>query len=288
MRSAIAEILSRLPGIQYVTIQKQRLQLQRLGRVSCDATRLSNTIDRSTLKDAFASTDLRNEWALLEPRMAALEISDKAVGVNPGDRRALYYLIRSLRSGSILEIGTATGASTVHAAAALLMNRSEDKNRSYRLTTVDVLDVNDQRSRPWLKNGLPYSPREMLARVSAADCVTFVTSSSLDYLSTCRDSYDFIFLDGDHAAKTVYEEIPLALRVLKPGGLIVLHDYFPGLRPLWSNRNVIPGPWLATERLRNEGVSLMILPLGELPWRTKVASNATSLALALRVSDSPP
>jgi hypothetical protein len=88
-------------------------------------------------------------------------------------------------------------------------------------------------------------------------------------------------LDGDHSAGTVYEEIVLALRVLSQGGVIVLHDYFPDLQPLWSDGSVIPGPWLGTQRLRAEGVNLAVLPLGDLPWMTKRQSKATSLAIVV-------
>ena len=34
---------------------------------------------------------------------------------------------------------------------------------------------------------------------------------------------------------TVYREVPLALGLLKPGGIILLHDFYPGARPLWSD-----------------------------------------------------
>jgi hypothetical protein len=53
------------------------------------------------------------------------------------------------------------------------------------------------------------------------------------------------------------------------------------LQPLWSNGSVIPGPFLATERLKAEEAKVVVLPLGELPWPTKLRSSATSLALLL-------
>jgi hypothetical protein len=77
----------------------------------------------------------------------------------------------------------------------------------------------------------------------------------------------------------VYREIPAALELLRPNGLILLHDYFPALRPLWSDRVVIPGPYLATARLMREGAKFRVLPLKALPWPTKFGSNVTSLAL---------
>jgi hypothetical protein len=45
---------------------------------------------------------------------------------------------------------------------------------------------------------------------------------------------------------------------------------------------VVPGPFQAIERLRAEGAPLKVLPLGALPWPTKLGSNMTSLALLCR------
>ena len=72
--------------------------------------------------------------------------------------------------------------------------------------------------------------------------VTFVTNSSLTYLDECDESFDLIFLDGDHSAAMVYQEVPRALRRLREPGLLLLHDFFPNNRPLWSDRAVVPGP----------------------------------------------
>ena len=72
------------------------------------------------------------------------------------------------------------------------------------------------------------------------------------------------------------------MNLLNDDGVILIHDYFPNLEPLWSNGSVIPGPFLATERLKNENANLVVFPLGELPWPTKLKSNITSLALLLR------
>lgn len=65
-----------------------------------------------------------------------------------------------------------------------------------------------------------------------------------------------IFLDGDHSAEVVYQEIPLALRRLEPPGLIMLHDYFPDQRPLWPGREPVVGPNLGVGRIVSEGAGL--------------------------------
>ena len=181
----------------------------------------------------------------------------------------------------MLEIGTHIGASTLHIAAALSAAAGEGCAPG-KLVSVDINDVNSTKTRPWLKYGSAMSPAEMMREMKFDSFVNFITRDSYDFLVSCEDRFDFIFLDGDHAAGTVYQEVPAALKLLKPGGIILLHDYFPGLDPLWSNGSLIPGPFLAIERLRSEGARLHVLPLGELPWQTKLGSHVTSLALLLR------
>lgn len=237
------------------------------------------TMTSARLGQAFRSDRVDEEWRAIENEPVVMGITEKAGGVNPGDRRAIYYLVRHFRPRTVLEIGTHIGASTMHIAAALRRAQEEDPQGEYRMTTVDIADVNDRTTTPWLDYGSMYSPAELAERLGLQDQISFVTAGSLDYLASCEEQYDFIFLDGDHAPNAVYEEIPRALQTLRPEGLILLHDYFPELQPLWSNRAVIRGPWLATERLRFEGAQFEVIPLGELPWPTKLDSRTTSLAL---------
>jgi predicted O-methyltransferase YrrM len=262
----------------FTAFQKERLRLGALGATPLEIGALARGITAARLQEILASPAIAAEWNAVEPELRALAITDRSGGVNPGDRRAIFHLLRGLRARSVLEVGTHIGASTVHAVAALRLTRGEDP-AGISLTTVDISDVNDPVGRPWIKHGSTYAPREMVAKMGAEGWVSFVTSPSLLFLSTCEQRFDLVFLDGDHAADTVYREIPAALRVLRPGGVILLHDYFPGGAPLWSNGVVLPGPWLATERLRAEGAPIRILPLGELPWPTKLNSSVTSLAL---------
>jgi hypothetical protein len=77
----------------------------------------------------------------------------------------------------------------------------------------------------------------------------------------------------------VYQEVPRALRRLRESGLLLLHDFFPNNRPLWSDRAVVPGPLLAVKRLVREQANVSVIPLGSLPWPTKLHSNVTSLAV---------
>ena len=215
----------------------------------------------------------RDLWPSVAQRIERAGLGHNCEGVNPGDRRAIAALVTHLQPQNVLEIGTHIGSSTLTLAATLASTNA-------RITTVDIADVNDPVAREWEKYGAPRSPAEIVRGLAP---VTFVVDDSLSYLARAGEQYDFIFLDGSHLAATVYRELPLALQRLAPGGVVLLHDYFPQGRPLWGNGEVIVGPYLAVRRLLKEGWPIKVVPLGNLPWRTKpqLGSNTTSLALVL-------
>ncbi len=259
---------------------RDRWRLAHVPPGSCDTTALAH-IDLARVRQVLADSVVDAEWPTVAEELERFAITTSAGGVNPGDRRALYYLIRGFRPSRVLEVGTHIGASTVHIAAALRANAQGPGATSGTLTTVDIADVNDPATRPWERYGSRLAPSDMVAQLGMRGTVRFVTSPSLAFLDSVTESFDLIFLDGDHSAATVYRELPAALRRLSAGGLILLHDFFPGGRPLWPGDTVIAGPWLGVERLRREGARLQVLPLGELRWPTKLGRSVTSLALAV-------
>ncbi|MDX2237338.1 MAG: class I SAM-dependent methyltransferase [Hyphomonadaceae bacterium] len=199
--------------------------------------------------------------------------------LNLGDRRALFALVRHLKPSAMLEIGTHLGSSMLYAAAALMANARE--GAPGRLVTVDITDVNAPDG-AWARAGALRSPRQMAEAIGAGEIVRFVAADSLAFLGGCEDRFDFCFLDGSHSAKWVYLEAQLVQRLLNPGGVVLLHDYFPDGRPLWAGSQPLPGPWMALKRLQREGAPIRVTPLGALPWPTKAGGNVTSLALLSR------
>jgi predicted O-methyltransferase YrrM len=270
------------PSLQPFLAHRENVRLHRVPTLQCDVSALGQT-DEHTLAAMFAKAHNDPEWDVLAPRVEGLGITDHTGAVNPGDRKAIFALVRWLGITSALEVGTHIGASTVHIAAALRATSTAlGRPGEFDLTTVDIVDVNDGRIRRWARFGATYSPAELIRQLGCEASVQFVARRSLEYMSGCTKRYGLIFLDGDHSAHTVYQEIPAALKLLEPGGHILLHDYFPNLKPLWAGSAPARGPWLATERLRLEGVPIRVIPLGALPWPTKRGSTVTSLALVTK------
>lgn len=268
-RPLITSISKAMDKISLLTEPDADLDLQNLCAISIE-----------NLKDFFQSTAATNEWQKVYPEISSFGIPDGTGGVNPGDRRAIFYLVYGLKPRSVLEVGTHIGASTVHIAAALGALGFED-NPS--LTSVDVVDVNDPDRGPWKTCGGKYSPGAMISQLQSNVHVEFIAKPALSYMASSVVKYDLIFLDGDHSAQAVYGEIPAALKLLNPGGVILLHDYFPKLEPLWHRSSVIAGPFLAVQRLRDKNKGLGVHPLGDLPWLTKRDSRTTSLAMLCRL-----
>ena len=265
------------PLLRFRLIIKEKIELNRLKKRSCEQGLLAG-IDNVKLNDIFHAAEYDVEWQTIGKEISQFNITDKASGVNYGDRRAIYYLIRHLKPESVLEVGTHIGASTSHIAAALRQAKQQN-GKEVSLTTVDIVNVNDSQNGPWRTSGSAYAPIDMVKKLDCDNFVQFIENNSIDFLTNCQEKYDLIFLDGDHSAKTVYQEVPAALKLLNSGGYILLHDYFPQHKPLWSDGVLIPGPHMAVSRLQSEGANIKVLPFGALPWSTKLDSNVTSLAL---------
>lgn len=284
---SLRKLISKLiPGflLRPILIARDRRELSRIPVASCDWESL-RPADQVSLEDSLNSPATHEAWESVRTTLDSFEIPDMTGGVNPGDRRALFHLAISLKVKRVLEIGSHIGASTCHLAAAIQQNvagRAGPDDDCHKLLSVDILDVNDPEKRPWLQHGARWSPSELVKKLGCEEFVVFETAASIDFLKSCEEKFDLIFLDGDHSAQTTYHEIAAALKLLNRDGVILLHDYFPDMRPLWSNGAVISGPYLAAQRLLEETNAFRVVPLGELPWPTKLESNLTSLALVLK------
>lgn len=263
-----------LAPLRQVREARRERQFRALPTVSVDAGALG-TMDATTLASLLGPEAVLAEWTEDHFLLDALQLPVMTGGVNPGDQRALHALMLGLQPKTVLEVGTHLGCSTVSLALA-------GRRFGTQIVTCDIADVNDETKRPWLRYGSQLSPKALVARVGCTGSVQFRVSDSLTFLREAGPTLDLIFLDGDHAAATVYRELPLALRALRPGGFVLLHDYFPDCRPLWDDHPPLRGPFLAVERLRAEGAGLEVLPLGALPWPTRSGSTVSSLALVVR------
>jgi hypothetical protein len=56
--------------------------------------------------------------------------------------------------------------------------------------------------------------------------IHLVRSKSVSFLLSCEDNYfDAIYIDGDHTAQAVFDDLYLSYQKIKNGGIIMGHDY---------------------------------------------------------------
>lgn len=252
---------------------RDKSQLSSLQALSFKEQNL-RSLDKTTIDEILNDTHSNEAWDETRNAIAAIfGDSDKYGGVNPGDRQALYKLLHGIKPQSVLEVGTHIGASTLYIARAL-----KAQNPSAKVTTVDILDVNAPDG-PWQSVGLDHTPKQFAEKLDCANQIEFVKSPCVNYMRSTEQKFDFVFLDGDHSASSVYQEISAALDILAPGGIILMHDYYPDGQVMYTDGTAITGPYLAVERIKSENETIRVLPLGALPWPTKQGSHMTSLAV---------
>jgi len=113
--------------------------------------------------------------------------------------KVLYALIRALKPAKVLELGTHTGCSASHIAAALI------KNESGKLTCVDANE-----------NAGANIPDELRS------VITFKAQDALEYVSKSRTKWDFVYEDLMHTTEQVSHVWSSAK--LSKNGVLVSHD----------------------------------------------------------------
>jgi predicted O-methyltransferase YrrM len=252
------------PAINLLTWQREAIALRSVASFDADFSRL-RALQPGEVAAALDAGELDEEWVAVRRTLEDLRIWNAPGTTGADDIEPLYRLARHFRARSILEVGTHIGGSTIALATAMRKHAGTDV-RSCRLVSVDVIDVNDRERGPWIAAGATAPPGDCMRDLGLDATVAFRTSDSIEFLRDCTDAFDFVFFDGDHAAKTVYREIGLVAARLAPDAIVALHDY--STRVVFSTYDdgrTIPGPHLATRRVISENPSLAVIPVSRLP-----------------------
>lgn len=119
--------------------------------------------------------------------------------------RTLYAVIRALQPRVIVEIGSGTGCSAAHMAAALVQNYVNPATAGH-IITVD-------------RGNTPHIPDDFKSFVTA------IPDDAINYLALQPDnSIDFLLEDADHTTELCHAIGELAKTKLKPGGVLFVHD----------------------------------------------------------------
>ncbi len=151
---------------------------------------------------------------------------------HPRYARMCYALARGTRARRVLEIGSSAGGTTTGWARALAeATRSREGREAGE--AVRLVCVDDDSYAPHV---YPVVTRENVRRVGLADeYVTFERGDSRAVLPRLlaqhARGFDICLVDAGHAYETALGDMEAALPLVRPGGLIAVHDVDPA-RPM--------------------------------------------------------
>jgi len=132
--------------------------------------------------------------------------------------------LREIAHGAILEIGAGYGVSTT----SFLFGVEENGGHVY------TVDLHDDCPGAKLYQG---NPQWTFILANSATQVGLVRSELPEFL-------DVLFIDGDHSYQGVVSDLENYVPLVKPGGLILLHDVQPCPEIVdWVTQGGIHGPW---------------------------------------------
>ena len=178
-------------------------------------------------------------------------------------RRYLFESVRRLRAHRVLEVGTYIGVSTLALALGL-----EGTGRILTVDLHDVLAPDGYWATDADENGAPImgaSPAVLWEHGGVADKISFIHAPAPGVLHWLQPGFDFAFVDAWKHEDVVYETLVGTIRLMRPGGIIAVHDVYPNGEQFLPGITSDPGPWLAVERLRRERPELDVRYLTKLP-----------------------
>jgi len=85
-----------------------KIQINKISQINCNTDNLIK-INREEIVKLLNSSKSELSWEVDKMQLKSFQFSELSGGINPGDQRALYYLLKYFNPSNILEIGTHLG-----------------------------------------------------------------------------------------------------------------------------------------------------------------------------------
>lgn len=176
---------------------------------------LANWAQEMMLTIAARKSRIREVYATqLFPMLSAISIPigvihQESHHANHTDMVYVCGMASAANARRIFEFGTYRGQTTCGLASVC---------KDAQIYTLNLPPDDDPRYAPYIGMYIARSPDR--------DRITQIYSDSRAFdTAPYRESMDYIFIDGDHSYEGVKNDTEKALQLLKPGGVIVWHDY---------------------------------------------------------------
>jgi predicted O-methyltransferase YrrM len=193
---------------------------------------------------AYIDDFLPEDEALVQARRNAAEVGG-AAPISALTGAALRFLAAAIGARSVVEIGTGCGTSGIYLLKGM--------RAASVLTTIDVEPEHQRLARAaFVAAGFPTSRYRLIG------------GRALEVLPRLADAaYDMVFCDADRQELDGY--LDGALRLLRPGGIVVVNAVLPGSTPterLPTDAEVTAAADLRERVRAEEGLVPLLLPIG--------------------------
>lgn len=197
----------------------------------------------------YVAAHTRGDDAFLaDLKRAASAAGIRSIWIAPEQASLLGILMRAIGAREVVEVGTLAGYSAITLARAL--------PDGGRVRTIEVERLHVEFARAWI------------ARSDVAKKVEVLEGRGADVLPGIADaSVDAVFLDADKGGYSTY--LRHALRILRPGGLVLVDNAFAFgqiLDPHPTDRDVPAVRAFNDEIAREPRLHSVIVPLGDGMW----------------------
>lgn len=214
-----------------------------------------NATPAPTVPIVSAADLIRDETAVTLSRLA-----DVAGNVTPTELMLIAALVRQRQPAVCFEIGTFDGRTTENMAA-----NQPDDGKCYTLDLPP--DGADKAALPLASGDVTYIQKPVSgARISAQAksgkiVQLFGDSGTYDF-SPYDGKVDVMFVDGAHSYEYVLSDTEAAYRMVKPGGLVLWHDYdsrwFPGVTRALNQLQAQDARFQGIRHIENTALCFMV------------------------------
>ncbi|RED37983.1 methyltransferase family protein [Rhodopseudomonas thermotolerans] len=190
-----------------VAVPTSRYAQNRLALIRKEVT-FAHQVETSRIRELYLGEIMPEALKVPVPLGAMNELTGHP---NKADMMMVCAIAGAIKAKRIFEFGTHVGRTTFHLTAV---------NEEAEVTTLDIGDAAVNEYAPYIGNFFKNTGKDGRIRQIFANSFEFDPTPY-------RQQFDFVFVDADHSYEAVKNDTLKAFELLRPGGVVMWHDYAP-------------------------------------------------------------